>query len=154
MMDFGGLRINNVFLILVRRCKKLIEEGSGRALEFPHSIRLLLYDSLAYRDRFFASELTTHGLKIIAGKLTRKLDELTRRKQTHDGNRRLAKFLRKHLRDIFEFLHNPNEVSASNNESEYELRYNVIARKLSGGNRSVVGLRAQETLPSSHRVGM
>jgi hypothetical protein len=43
-------------------------------------------------------------------------------------------------------------VSATNNESESELRYHVIARRLSGGNCSDSGVAAQEMLPSVIRT--
>ncbi len=46
----------------------------------------------------------------------------------------------------------PRAVSATNNESEFQLRFNVIARKLSGGNRSERGRLAQQLLPSITRT--
>ena len=44
----------------------------------------------------------------------------------------------------------PRTISATNNESEFQLRFNVIARKLSGGNRSERGRLAQQLLPLDH----
>jgi hypothetical protein len=50
------------------------------------------------------------------------------------------------------FLTAPADISATNHESEFELRFNVIARRLSGGNRSEAGRQAQQTLPSIIRT--
>ena len=65
---------------------------------------------------------------------------------------RFAKFLENHLDEVFPFLRNADVVSATNHESESELQFNVIARKLSGGNRSDSGVAAQESLPSVIRT--
>jgi transposase len=72
--------------------------------------------------------------------------------QRHAGNERLAAFLEQHRDAVFRFLTAPADISATNNESEFELRFNVIARKLSGGNRSESGRLAQQTLPSIIRT--
>lgn len=53
---------------------------------------------------------------------------------------------------MFWFLSDPAHIAATNNESEFELRFNVIARKLSGGNRSQAGRHAQEVIPSITRT--
>ncbi len=84
--------------------------------------------------------------------LTQELEGLVHPVKSHADNERLAAFLEKHLDEVFPFLPNPEVVSATNNESESELRFNVIARKLSGGNRSDAGVAAQETLPSVIRT--
>ena len=72
--------------------------------------------------------------------------------KSHAGNERLAKFLEQHQDEVFLFLADPTPVSATNNESEFQLRFNVIARKLSGGNRSERGRLAQQLLPSIIRT--
>jgi len=46
----------------------------------------------------------------------------------------------------------PEYVSAINNERGFELRFNVIARKLNGGSRSEAGMMAQQILPSIIRT--
>jgi hypothetical protein len=70
----------------------------------------------------------------------------------HAGNERLAAFLEQHREEVFRFLNDPEMISATNNESEFELRFKVIARKLSGGNRTHHGRMAQEILPSITRT--
>lgn len=72
--------------------------------------------------------------------------------QRHAGHERLAVFLEQHRDAVFRFLTAPADISATNHESEFELRFNVIARRLSGGNRSEAGRQAQQTLPSIIRT--
>lgn len=137
---------------LLKRCRELLEAATGGAVRFPRAVNELLQRGLAARDRYFAEELTLIGLKRIATGLTRELGALVHPVKSHADNERFAKFLENHLDQVFSFLRNPEVVSATNNESESELRYNVIARKLSGGNRSDAGVVAQETLPSVIRT--
>jgi transposase len=137
---------------LLKRCRELLEVATGGAVRFPRAVKELLQRGLAARDRYFAEELTAIGLKRIATSLTQELGDLVHPVKSHADNERFAKFLEQHLDEVFPFLRNPDVVSATNNESESELRYNVIARKLSGGNRSDAGVAAQETLPSVIRT--
>lgn len=137
---------------LLKRCRELLEVATGGAVRFPRAVKELLQRGLAARDRYFAEELTAIGLKRIATGLTQELGDLVHPVKSHADNERFAKFLENHLDEVFPFLRNPDVVSATNNESESELRYNVIARKLSGGNRSDTGVAAQESLPSVIRT--
>ena len=137
---------------LLKRCRELLEVATGGAVRFPRAVKALLQRGLAARDRYFAEELTAMGLKRIATGLTQELGDLVHPVKSHADNERFAKFLENHLNEVFPFLRNPDVVSATNNESESELRYNVIARKLSGGNRSDAGVAAQESLPSVIRT--
>jgi hypothetical protein len=70
----------------------------------------------------------------------------------HAGHERLAVFLEQHRDAVFRFLTAPADISATNNESDFELRFQVIARKLSGGHRAEAGRQAQQTLPSIIRT--
>lgn len=137
---------------LLKRCRELLEVATGGAVRFPRAVKELLQRGLAARDRYFAEELTAIGLKRIATGLTQELGDLVHPVKSHADNERFAKFLENHLDEVYPFLRHPDLVSATNNESESELRYNVIARKLSGGNRSESGVAAQETLPSVIRT--
>ena len=121
-------------------------------MRFPRAVKELLQRGLAARDRYFAEELALIGLKRIATGLTKELGELVHPVKSHADNERFAKFLEQHLNEMFPFLRNPDVVRATNNESESELRYHVIAKKLSGGNRSDSGVAAQESLPSVIRT--
>ena len=137
---------------LLKRCRELLETATGGAVRFPRAVKELLQRGLAARDRYLAEELTPTGLKRIATRLTSQLRDLVRPIKSHPDNERFANFLQQHLDEVFVCLRHPDTVSATNNESESELRYNVIARKLSGGNRSSTGGTAQESLPSIIRT--
>jgi transposase len=137
---------------LLKRCRELLEEATAGAVRFPRAVRDLLRRGLQTRDRYLREELTLQGARAWATKLTSQMEALVRPVKVHAGNERFAKWLEQHLAEIFVFLRDPQQVSATNNESEFELRFNVIARKLSGGNRSPVGINAQEVLPSIIRT--
>jgi transposase len=137
---------------LLKRCRELIETATAGAVRFPRAVKALLQRSLSVRDRFLAGELTLTGLSSLRGRLTAALDRLVTPVKRHAGNERLAAFLEQHRDEVFRFLLDPASISATNNESEFELRFNVIARKLSGGNRTLAGSTAQATLPSITRT--
>jgi transposase len=124
---------------LLKRCRELLETATAGATRFPRAVKGLLQRSLSVRDRFLAGELTPAGLSSLRGRLRAALE-------------RLVAFLEQHRDEVFQFLTHPETISATNNESEFELRFNVIARKLSGGNRTTAGSVAQMTLPSITRT--
>lgn len=137
---------------LLKRCRNLLETARAGAVHFPRAVQALLLQSLNVRDRFLAGDLTEHGLASLAGRLTAALERLVTPAKIDVGNERLAKFLHTHRDEVFWFLACPQGIAATNNESEFELRFNVIARKLSGGNRSEPGRHAQQILPSITRT--
>lgn len=137
---------------LLKRCRELLETATAGAVRFPRAVKSLLKRSLGVRDRFLSEAITPRGLASQRGRLTAELERLVTPVKSHLGNERLAKFLNNHLDEVFWFLSDPGRIAATNNESEFELRFNVIARKLSGGNRSESGRHAQEVLPSITRT--
>jgi transposase len=137
---------------LLKRCRELLETATAGAVRFPRAVKDLLQRSLSVRDRFLAGELTAAGLSSLRGRLRATLKRLVAPVKRHAGNERLAAFLEQHREEVFRFLNDPEMISATNNESEFELRFNVIARKLSGGNRTHHGRMAQEILPSITRT--
>lgn len=149
---FTNARHQQCVFHLLKRCRNLLETATRGAVCFPRAVEKLLREGLALRDRYASEEVTGHGLKVMAGRLTSRLQELVRPTKSNADNERFAMFLWKHATEVFEFLRQPNAVSATNNEAEFELRFNVIARKLSGGNRSEAGMQAQQTLPSIIRT--
>ena len=70
---------------------------------------------------------------------------------THQGNRRLAKFVAGHLEEIFAYLWHPG-MDAANYQGEQSIRPAVVNRKVWGGNRTWVGARAQAVLTSVIRT--
>jgi len=137
---------------LLKRCRELLETARAGAVRFPRAVTSLLRRGLDVRDRFLSGAITPCGLASLRGRLTAELRRLITPVKRHAGNERLAKFLDAHRSEVFWFLSNPARIAATNNESEFELRFNVIARKLSGGNRSESGRHAQEVLPSITRT--
>ena len=150
--QFWRARHQQCLAHLLKRCRELLETATAGAVRFPRAVKALLQRSLSVRDRFLAGELTPAGLSSLRGRLTAALERLVTPVKHHAGNERLAAFLEKHRDAVFRFLTAPADISATNNESEFELRFNVIARKLSGGNRSEAGRLAQQTLPSITRT--
>lgn len=149
---FANARHQQCVFHLLKRYRNLLETATRGTVRFPRAVETLLREGLALRDRHVAEEVTGHGLKVMAGRLTSQLQKLVRPTKSNADNERFAMFLWKHATDVFEFLCQPDAVSATNNEAEFELRFNVIARKLSGGNRSESGAQGQTTLPSIIRT--
>ena len=90
-------------------------------------MKQLLLKGLGYRNRFRQSELTTHGLKVMAGRLTLQMSNLVRPIETHAANERFAKFLEKHLDDLFTFLHHQG-ADATDWRGEQAIRPAVVNR--------------------------
>ncbi len=80
---------------------------TGGALAFPRSVKELLLQGFEFRNRFRVDEVSSHGLKVMAGRLTMQMSDLVSRPKVHEANARFAKFLEKHLDDLFTFLRYP-----------------------------------------------
>lgn len=65
--------------------------------------------------------------------------------------RRLIKRLRRHQKELFVFLDYPETVSPYNNHSEQQMRKAVLVRRISHGNRSLAGAKAQAIFMSLFR---
>lgn len=135
------------FAHLLRRCESLIEAGTGGALAFPRAVKSLLLQGFEFRDRFRQGEMSAHGLKVMAGRLQWKMWDLVRHPKTHAANERFAKFLEKHLEDLFTFLRHPGS-DATNWRGEQAIRPAVVNRKVWGGNRTAAGAVAQSRIMS------
>lgn len=132
---------------LLNRCKELLEVARRGAARLPWSVKRLLQTGLAARDRFGQGEISPHGLSVIAGRLTAKLQRVVGGRFTHDGNRRLAKFLSNHLDEVFAYLRHPG-MAATNYRGEQAIRPAVVNRKVWGGNRTWLGAWAQSVIMS------
>lgn len=135
------------FAHLLRRCDSLIESGTGGALAFPRGVKDLLLKGFEFRNRFRRDEMTPHGMKVMAGRLTMQMWDLVRHPKTHAANERFAKFLEKHLHDLFTFLRHPG-ADATNWRGEQAIRPAVVNRKVWGGNRTEIGAQAQSRIMS------
>jgi transposase len=135
------------FAHLLRRCDSLIESGTGGALAFPRGVKDLLLQGLEFRNRFRHDGMTRHGMKVMAGRLTMQMWDLVRHPKTHAANERFAKFLEKHLYDLFMFLRYPG-ADATNWRGEQAIRPAVVNRKVWGGNRTEIGALEQSRIMS------
>ena len=79
--------------------------------------------------------------------LLKRVDKLYSCEWTDPNCRKFVKRLAKHRNALFTFVVNP-EVKSHNNDAERAIRPNVVIRKISGGNRSVAGAAAHETMMS------
>jgi transposase len=132
---------------LLRRCHDL-EEGLTRgAVRFPRALKALLQKALALRDRRDEGLISAHGLAVAKGRLEGALRRLVNGRFTNELNRKLARHVRKLETQLFTFLALPG-VEATNWPAEQALRPAVVNRKMSAGNRTDRGARAQETLMS------
>ncbi len=136
---------------LLKRCQELLEVARRGAVRFPRSVKELLQQGLATRDRYGRGEMSEHGLRVAAGRLTAALGRVVQGRFTHDGNRRLANFLDDHLEDIYAYLRHPG-MDATNYLGEHAIRPAVVNRKVWGGNRTWLGARAQSVLTSVIRT--
>src|SRR5438128_1344715 len=132
---------------LIRRCKDMIGTASAAAARFPQTVRQLLWEGLALRDRYMRQEISTHGLRVATGRLAAEMDRLVSKTYRDAANRRLAKHLRHEQPWLFTFLHCPG-IEATNNAAERALRPAVVARKTWGGNRTENGAKTQQMLIS------
>jgi transposase len=141
---------------LLRRCHELLEVAERGAVRFPQAVKALLQRGLAVRDRCRRGELPLHGVRVCAGRLTEQLRKLVRPVKTHAGNERFAKFLERHVGEIFTFLRRPQRqadgtvqfLDATNWRAEQAIRPAVVNRKVWGGNRTWPGAEAQAILTS------
>jgi len=132
---------------LLRRCNELLETAVGGAARFPLSVKTLLKQGLAARDRYLAGRTSAASLKKIAGQLKSKMKTLVQPERKHVDNNRFAWFLHNHLNDLFTYLRHPG-LEATNWRGEQAIRPAVINRKVWGGNRTWIGARAQGVLTS------
>ena len=111
------------------------------------AVKGLLQTGLAARDRFSEGEISPHGVLVIAGRLAAQLERVVDGRFTHQGNRRLAKFLKNHLGEVFAYLRHPG-MAATNYRGEQAIRPAIVNRKVWGGNRTWRGAWTQSVIMS------
>lgn len=132
---------------LLRHLSEMEAANSWRALDFPRQVSALLREAL---------ELKTHAAAMASAeydkateRLEERLDALIdeRRRFTNPDNARMAKLLRLQRVHILRFLY-WEEVDATNNLAERQLRPSVPIRKSGGCNRTAGGAAAHAILMS------
>lgn len=130
---------------LLKRCSRVEEAKSRGAVRFPRQVARLLRAALELGARW--GEMSRHGFAVARGRLQAALERRLRYHLTDPDNERLATHLFQHRGHLFTFLYD-QRVEPTNNLAERQLRPAVIARKLSGGNRSQRGARTHAILAS------
>ena len=148
---FGLARHQQCLNHLLTRAKRLLATATAGAVRFPRQVQKLFSDALRLRDRRDAGEVGTHGLAGAIGRLKARLGRLLRWTRTNPDNERFAAHLDRHRDDLFTFLQTPG-IDATNHRAEQALRPAVLARKVSGGNRTVRGAEAHACLTSVDRT--
>jgi len=141
---------------LSKRCKELLETATRGAVRFPRAVQALLREGLTLRDRFVAGELSLHRLGWWRTRLTNQMSDLVAPIKSHAANERFAKFLERHVDELFTFLSPLRRTTidgtcyellpAANYLGEQAIRPAVVNRKVWGGNRTDRGAHAQSSL--------
>ena len=140
---------------LLKRCKELLETATRGAVCFPRAVRTLMRRGLEIRDQFVAGDFSRQRLAWWRTRLTNQLSDLVTPIKRHAANETFAKFLSRHLEEVFTFLlpiaTSPSGMSyqllpAANYLGEQAIRPAVVNRKVWGGNRTDRGAAAQGTL--------
>ena len=74
----------------------MLETVQGGAARFPRRVKEILLAALEVRDRREAQTISPQGVRIAKGRLAARMDRLLSGNFTHEGNRRLAKHLRRY----------------------------------------------------------
>jgi transposase len=132
---------------LLRDLKDMQEVKRGRALRFAQDGTALLKAALALKKD--KPTLAPEEFAGRAGELEERLDHLIARKRylTDADNRRFARRLHRHREHLLRFLY-VDELDATNNLAERQLRPAVITRKTNGCNRSNGGAETHSILAS------
>src|SRR4051794_13866690 len=161
--DYQGVLVSDCFLAydplnfakskcsahLLKRCSEVEQSKSRGAVRFSRRVAALLRRAMALKRR--RGTISDHGYAVLRGKVHAELDRLLAGTYTDPDNARLAKLLRKHRDSVLRFLDH-DEVDATNNLAEREIRPAVIARKLSAGNRTDEGAETHSVLASVFRT--
>jgi hypothetical protein len=132
---------------LLKDLKQLTETKVCGAVRFARDVKELLQSALTLKTQ--KDQLPAKQYARQAKALEARLDELidAKRKLTDPDNARFAKRLRKHRQHILRFLY-VDELDATNNLAERQLRPAVITRKTNGCNRTCEGAQTHSILGS------
>ena len=149
---FGHAQIQTCLAHLLRRSKELREAPPTAACAaYFAKISAVLHEALALRNRRDEATISSRGLRIAKGKIEAKMDRLLDEPDLHDESLRFAMHLLRYRNGLFLFLDRA-DVDATNYRAEQAIRPAVVNRKMSGGNRTPRGARAQSVLMSVQRT--
>ncbi len=161
--EFAGMLVSDCFLAydplpfakqkclahLLKSCREIEAAKTRGAVRFSRRVAALLRKAMALKRRRGA--IGDRGYAGLRGKVHAELDRLLAGCYTDPDNARLARRLRKQREHLLRFLDH-DEVDATNNLAEREIRPAVIARKLSAGNRTEAGAETHAVLASVLRT--
>jgi uncharacterized protein with PIN domain len=132
---------------LLKDLKELNETKVRGAVRFAREVTQLLQSAIALKTQ--KDQLSAKQYLQQANALEIRLDELidAKRQLTDPDNARFAKRLRKHRKHVLRFLY-LDELDATNNLAERQLRPAVITRKTNGCNRTNEGAQTHTILGS------
>ena len=132
---------------LLRNLSDIEASKTRGAVRFARNVTQLLRDALQLKAE--KPDLPAATFVERAAALEERLDQLSheRRRFTDPDNARLAKRLRKHRQHLLRFLY-VDELAATNNQAERQLRPAVITRKTTGCNRTEEGAETHAILSS------
>lgn len=130
---------------LLRSLSEVAALQTGEDLDFPEQAKALLKGAIALKAQKPALPGDVYAEAV--DKIGTDLDDLLKSDVTEPKNLRLANRMRKHRKHLLTFLQN-DEVDATNNQAERQIRPLVLQRKISCGSRSDRGARIHETLTS------
>jgi transposase len=132
---------------LLKDLKELNETKIRGAVRFAREVTALLQAALTLKAQ--KEQLSTEQYAQQAQNLETRLDALidAKRQLTDPDNARFAKRLRKHREHVLRFLYVDN-LDATNNLAERQLRPEVVTRKTNGCNRTAGGANTHAILGS------
>jgi transposase len=132
---------------LLKDLKEMEESKTGRAVHFAQEVTAVLREALELKTK--RPGLEPGGFTQQALALESRLDALisSRRRLTDADNARFARRLRKHRPHLLRFLYR-DDLEATNNLAERQLRPGVIIRKTNGCNRTDGGAETHSVLAS------
>jgi len=136
---------------LLRRCEEMLETATGGSVRFPRAVKAILQAALVVRDQRDAGAISGEALSNAKDELQSQMDHRLSGQFTDPNNQRLARHLIRHQNQLFLFLMR-EDVEATNWPAEQAIRPAVVNRKMSGGNRTPQGSKAQAILMSILRT--
>ena len=138
---------------LIRRACEILLVAKRGAARFASGVKRVLQGAIELRDERDSGALDASAFARAREALEAELDWLLSWTPTYSANARFRKHLRAERPHLFTFLDVPG-LEATNWPAEQAIRPAVIARKLSGCNRTDRGARAQERLMSVARTAV
>ena len=129
----------------LKAINEAMEKGNETQKAYLQALKLLLKTAIAVKS--VKSDKTINVYQNLCMALEQRADELILEERTDILEEKVANRLRKQRDHLFTFLYN-DDVDATNNLAERQLRPAVIARKVSCGNKTQKGAHTWEVMAS------